>query len=68
MAVWEDEAQEQMARQDQAMRQNAIEGDWSGGVMHGEGMLKMKDGGKYEGQFERGAMTGVGMRTSSPAW
>ena len=39
------------------------EGEWSGGVMQGEGMLRMKDGGKYEGQFERGAMSGVGMRT-----
>ena len=29
------------------------EGEWSGGVMHGQGTLKMKDGGAYEGQKGR---------------
>ena len=28
LAVWEEEAQAQMARQDSAMRKSAIEGDW----------------------------------------
>ena len=39
------------------------DGEWSGGVMHGEGVMRMKDGSGYEGQFERNAMSGVGMRT-----
>ena len=28
-AMWEEEAQAQMARQDSAMRKSAIDGDWS---------------------------------------
>ena len=38
------------------------DGEWVDGVMHGEGTLKMGDGGQYEGTFENGAMSGVGMR------
>ena len=38
------------------------EGEWVDGVMHGDGQLRMGDGGSYEGTFENGSMNGVGMR------
>lgn len=36
-------------------------GEWQNGVKHGKGVLLMRDGSKYEGDFEQGEMSGQGI-------